>query len=133
MPNPLNLELATGLKDKVEKVYAEIVSLDELEEMSLAEVNRAKKQLDNRRKRVQLKLDGKKLEQAEQIIDNMSLILNSMTNKLLSDDVSAQDVKFLASAYSDMLKSLNNVSRLDSVDGTGTAAMLSIEVRYKGT
>lgn len=133
MPNPLNLELATGLQDRVEKVQAEIVSLDDLEEMSLEEVNRAKKQLENQRKKVQLKLDGKKLQQAGQIIDNMSLILSSMTNKLLSEDVPAQDVKFLASAYSDMLKSLNNVSRLDSVDGTGTAAMLSIEVRYKGT
>lgn len=132
MPNPLNLSLATSVQDGTEHVKAEIVSLDELEEMSLAEVNKAKKQLSEKRKRVQLKLDGKKLQQAESIIDNMSMILSAMTNKLIMDDVPAKDVSDLARAYADMLKSLNNVSRLDSVDGAGTAAMLSIEVRYKG-
>lgn len=131
LPNPLNLELSTGLQSKVERVPAEIVSIDELEEMSLAEVQRAKKQLGERRKRIQLMLDGEKLKQAKQIMSNMSLTLNAMTKKLLLDDVPANDVKALANAYSEMVKSLNNVSRLDSVDGTGKAAMLSIEVRYK--
>lgn len=131
MPNPLNLSLATSLQDRTEKVKAEIVGLDELEELSLDEVNKAKKQLDARKKRLQLQLDGKKLKQAESIMDNMGLILSSMTNKLMAEDVPAQDVKFLASAYADMLKSLNTISRLDSIDGTGKATMLSIEVRYK--
>lgn len=134
MPNPLSVSLAGGILDRgVEHVQAEIVSLDELEELSLEEVQQAKKKLSEKRKRVQLKLDGKKLDQANSIIDNMSMILSAMTNKLCMEDVPARDVSDLAKAYSDMLKSLNNVSRLDSVDGTGTAAMLSIEVRYKGT
>lgn len=131
MPNPLNLSLATSLQDRTEKVKAEIVGLDELEELSLDEVNKAKKQLDSRKKRLQLKLDGRKLKQAEKIMDNMDATLGRMEEQLVSDEMSAQDVKFLSDAYKNMLNSLNTISRLDSIDGTGKATMLSIEVKYK--
>lgn len=131
MPNSLDLSLSNTIKPKIEHVDAELVGLDELEEMTLDEVNRAKKQLSERRKRVQLKLDKNKIEQSERIMDTMSAILSTMAIKLSECDVPARDVRDLANAYSEMLKSLNMVTRLDSVDGTGRATMLSIEVRYK--
>lgn len=131
MPNPLNLSLATELNNNIEKVPAEIVSLDDLEEMSLVEVNRAKKQLSERKKRLQLQLDGRKLTQAQRIMDNMDLALDRMTECLLSPDMSPKDVQLLTDAYKNLLNSLNTISRLDSVDGTGKATMLSIEVKYK--
>lgn len=132
MPNPLNLSLASSVQERTEKVKAEIVDLDELEEMSLTEVNQAKIELEKKRQRIQLSLDGRKLEQAKNIVQNMEMILSAMATKLMSDDVPAADVKFLASAYTDMLKNLNNISRLDSVDGRGTAQMIHIEVRTQG-
>lgn len=131
MPNSLDLSLSNTIKPRIEHVDAELVGLDELEEMTLDEVNRAKKQLSERRKRVQLKLDKNKIEQSERIMDTMSAILSTMAIKLSECDVPARDVRDLANAYSEMLKSLNMVTRLDSVDGTGRATMLSIEVRYK--
>lgn len=132
MPNPLNLSLATGLQSRTEKVKAEIVSLDELEEMSLAEVNQAKKELSRRREQLSLQIDKRKLGQTKKIMDRMDSILEVMGDKLMAEDVPAQDVRHLTDAYKNMLNSLNMISRLDSADGTGNAAMLSIEVRYKG-
>lgn len=132
MSNPMNLSLSTELQTRqTEKVTAEIVDLDELEEMSLVEVNKAKKQLSEKKKRLQLQLDGRKLNQATQIMDNMDMALNRMAEGWSSDNVSAMDLKFLTEAYKNLLASLNTISRLDSIDGTGRATKLSIEVKYK--
>lgn len=132
MPNPMNLSLSTELQARqTEKVTAEIVDLDELEEMSLVEVNKAKKQLSEKKKRLQLQLDGRKLKQATQIMDNMDMVLGRMAEGWSSDNVSAMDLKFLTEAYKNLLGSLNTISRLDSIDGTGRATKLSIEVKYK--
>lgn len=130
MPNPLNLSLATGLQSRTEKVKAEIVSLDEIEEMSLSEVNRAKEQLKKRKQRLQLQIDKQKIEQQSEIMNNMMKFLNKI-GEGLDNDASAMDLKFLTDGYNNQLKALNTISRLDSIDGTGKAAMLSIEVRYK--
>lgn len=131
MPNPMSLELATSVQDRVPRVNAEIVSLDELEEMSLSEVNQAKAELKRRREQLHLQLDQRKLKQTKTIMDRMERILDVMGDKLMEVDVPTQDVKFLTDAYKTMLTSFEKISRLDSVDGTGKAAMLSIEVRYK--
>lgn len=129
MPNSLNLSLATSVQDRTEHVKAEIVSLDELEEMSLAEVNQAKVELEKRRNTLQLRLDKRKLKQAESIMDIMDGTLDAMITKLSMNDVPARDLSDLSKTYSEMLKSLNTISRLDSVDGRGTAQMIHIEVR----
>lgn len=132
MPNPLNLSLASGIQAKqAEFVNAEIVGLDQLEEMSISEVNRAKKELSKKKQRLQLQLDGRKLDQAKQIMDNMDMVLNRMAEGWSSENVSALDLKCLTEAYKNLLNSLNMISRLDSVDGTGRATKLSIEVKYK--
>lgn len=131
MPNPLNLTLAEGLSDKIEKIPAEIVEIDKLEEMSLAEVQKAKRELSERKKRLQLQVDKRKLDQTTKIIDRMDMILDRMAEGYSAKVVPAQDLRFLAAAYSDMLKNLNTISRLDSVDGGGRATKLSIEVKYK--
>ena len=131
MPNPLNLSLAADVRPNIEHVNAEIVELEELEEMSIVEVNEAKRKLGERKRRLQLQLDDRKLNQATGIMDSMTLILQKMTDNLCSAEPSAADTKFYAEAYNKMLTSLNTISRLDSIDGTGRAAMLSIEVKYK--
>lgn len=132
MPNPLNLSLASEVQPiRAEVVNAEIVSIDELEEMSISEVNRAKKELSKKKQRLQLQLDGHKLSQATKIMNNMDMVLNRMAEGWSSENVSAMDLKFLTEAYKNLLNSLNMISRLDSVDGTGRATKLSIEVKYK--
>lgn len=130
MPNPLNLSLSTEVeKENIPHVPAEIVSLDELEEMTLEDVNRAKKQLSARKQRLQLQIDDKKIKQSQEIIDKMEMILDAMTQKLLDDDIDAFAVEKLTTAYKNMLGSLNTISRLDSIDGTGRATKLVLEVR----
>lgn len=130
MPNPLNLSLSTEVeKENIPHVSAELVSLDELEEMTLDDVNRAKKQLSARKQRLQLQIDDKKIKQSREIIDKMEMILNAMTVKLTSDEIDAFAVEKLTTAYKNMLGSLNTISRLDSIDGTGRATKLVLEVR----
>lgn len=130
MPNPLNLSLSTEVeKENIPHVSAELVSLDELEEMTLEDVNRAKKQLSARKQRLQLQIDDKKIKQSQEIIEKMEMILNAMTQKLLDDDIDAFAVEKLTTAYKNMLGSLNTISRLDSIDGTGRATKLVLEVR----
>lgn len=130
MPNPLNLSLSTEVeKESIPHVSAEIVSLDELEEMTLEDVNRAKKQLSARKQRLQLQIDDKKIKQSQEIIDKMEMILDAMTRKLLDDDIDAFAIEKLTTAYKNMLGSLNTISRLDSIDGTGRATKLVLEVR----
>lgn len=130
MPNPLNLSLSTEVqKEEVPHVPAEIVSLDELEEMTLEDVNRAKKQLSARKQRLQLQIDDKKIKQSRDIIDKMEMILDAMTRKLLDDEIDAFAIEKLTTAYKNMLGSLNTISRLDSIDGTGRATKLVLEVR----
>lgn len=132
MPNPLNLSLSQEIQLKQpEKVNAEIVDVEQLEEMSLVEIQKAKAQLTERKKRLQLQLDSRKLEQAKSIMNNMDMTLNRMAEGWSSDKVSAMDLKFLTEAYKNLLNSLNLISRLDSIDGTGRATKLSIEVKYK--
>ncbi len=130
MPNPLNLSLATGLQSRTEKVKAEIVSLDDLEWMSVSEVNEAKEQLRKRKQRLQLEIDKQKMDQQSGIMTNMMKFLN-LIGQGLDNGASAMDLKLLTDGYNNQLKALNTISRLDSIDGTGKAAMLSIEVRYK--
>lgn len=130
MPNPLNLSLSTEIeKENIPHVSAEIVPLDELEEMTLEDVNRAKKQLSARKQRLQLQIDDKKIKQSQEIIDKMEMILDAMTRKLLDDDIDAFAIEKLTTAYKNMLGSLNTISRLDSIDGTGRATKLVLEVR----
>lgn len=131
MPNPLNLTLAQGVNSKIEKIPTEIVEIDRLEEMSLAEVHKAKRELSERKKRLQLQVDRSKLNQTSKIVDRMDMILDRMAEGYSAENVSAMDLKCLAAAYSDMLKNLNMISRLDSIDGGGKATKVSIEVKYK--
>lgn len=130
MPNPLNLSLSTEVqKEEVPHVPAEIVSLDELEGMTLEDVNRAKQQLAARKQKLQLQVDSRKIKQTTQIVDQMDAILDAMMEKLKADDVDAFAVEKLTNAYKNMLGSLNTISRLDSIDGTGRATKLVLEVR----
>lgn len=130
MPNPLNLSLSTEVeKENIPHVSAEIVSLDELEEMTLEDVNREKNYLSARKQHLQLQVDSWKIGQAKVIIKRMDKILDAMGEKLESDDVDATAVEKLTSSYKNMLGNLNNITRLDSIDGTGRATKLVLEVR----
>lgn len=128
MANKRELQLAESLIPEVQKVQAELLEPDVLEEMSLTEYNKQKQLLEAKRKHLFLILDGRKLEQAKRIIDSMDMILDRISEGYDKEVVSAMDLKFLADAYDKMQKSLDRISRLDSLDGDGRAARISIKI-----
>lgn len=133
MPNSLNLVLAESAKrnNETEKVSAELVSVEELEVMTLADINRAKQELSKRRQSMQFRVDDAKLKQTKKLLNIMDNTLDSMLSGYTSGEMTAKDASDLSRTYESLLKSLNMVSRLDSVDGGGRATKLSIEVKYK--
>lgn len=128
MANKRELQLAESLIPEVQKVQAELLEPDVLEGMSLTEYNEQKQLLEAKRKQLSLILDGRKLEQAKRIIDSMDMILDRISEGYDKEVVSAMDLKFLADAYDKMQKSLERISRLDSLDGDGRAARISIKI-----
>lgn len=88
-----DLELASKLELSLPKKPIEILDVDEIESMSIAEVNEAKRFLSLKRKQIQLQLDGKKLEQALKIVDITDLILEKLYNGLIDNSLSAMDSK----------------------------------------
>lgn len=131
LPKNEDLSLAQSLELETPVVEAELVEVDNLEEMSLVQFQKEKKALEIKRKNLALRLDGRKLKQAEKIMDAMDITLDRILEAYDKDVVSAQDLNFLASAYERLAKTLGTVSRLDTVDGTGKAARITLEVQYE--
>lgn len=130
MPKKRELELAESLIPNVPKMQAELVEPDVLEAMSLSEYNKQKEIIKIKRDQLRLVLDGRKLDQAEKIINNMDMILDRIAQGFDPESVSAMDLKCLADAYDKQQKSLDRISRMDSLNGEGDAAFISVEVRF---
>lgn len=128
MARKRELQLAESLLPEVQKVQAELVQPEVLEEMSLAEYNNEKKLLEAKRKHLSLVLDKKRLNQAERIMNHMEMILDRIGEGYDREIVSAMDLKFLTDSYLNMQKALERVARLDSLDEKGTAARISIKI-----
>lgn len=106
----------------------ELVEAEEIHEMSLSELKREKDLLAARRQQLMLRLDGEKLNQAMKISEAMSISIDRIIDVATNGD--AQDYKYLVEGYERLLKSLNMICRLDSVDGTGKAARLALQVDF---
>lgn len=128
---------ASDINGEIETCEAEIVSsTDELKEMSLSIQNENKKALAEMKKQVMYKLDKRKLIEAQKALTAIETIGDMFTDdEILSrvrDNINtAMDVKFLAEAQEKILKTHQNLMRLDTVDGSGTAKRISIGVRYE--
>lgn len=128
---------ASDINGEIETCEAEIVSsTDELKEMSLSIQNENKKALAEMKKQVMYKLDKRKLVEAQKALTAIETIGDMFTDdEILSrvrDNINtAMDMKFLAEAQEKILKTHQNLMRLDTVDGSGTAKRISIGVRYE--
>lgn len=130
MAKKRELALAESLIPNVQKIQAELVEPDVLEAMSISEYNRQKEIIKIKRDQLRLVLDGRKLQQAEKIINNMDMILDRISEGFDKEAVTSMDLKFLADAYDKQQKSLERISRMDSLNGEGDAALISVEVRF---
>lgn len=125
------------IQGEPEQVEAEIISdAEQFEKMSLSVQKKNKEALANLKTKVMYTLDQRKLVEAEKIfsgLENIGEVFSDpeIMQVVKSNTTTAQDLKFLADAYSKMLESQKNLMRLDSVDGTGNARKLSIGVRFE--
>lgn len=125
------------IQGEPEQVEAEIISdAEQFEKMSLSVQKKNKEALANLKTKVMYTLDQRKLVEAEKIfsgLENIGEVFSDpeIMQVVKSHTTTAQDLKFLADAYSKMLESQKNLMRLDSVDGAGNARKLSIGVRFE--
>lgn len=115
----------------------ELVSIENVEAMSMSEVLSAKQELAARRQAVMLKLDGRRLKQATQVMDVMDVVLGRMKEQYSFDEegemtgMSAMDFKLYSDAYKNLAGTLDKVARLDSVDTGGKSTRISLKIEYE--
>ena len=125
------------IQGDAEHVEAEIITdADQFEKMSLSLQKKNKEALANLKSRVMISLDERKLVEAQKILKGLENLGDIFSDAEILEAVkknvsSAQDIKFLADAYSKLLESQRNLMRLDSVDGQGTPRKLAIGVRFE--
>lgn len=125
------------IEGEAEHVEAEIITdADQFEKMSLSLQKKNKEALANLKSRVMISLDERKLVEAQKILKGLENLGDIFSDAKILEAVkknvsSAQDIKFLADAYSKLLESQRNLMRLDSVDAVGNAKKFSIGVRYE--
>lgn len=106
----------------------ELVKAEEIHEMSLSELKREKDLLAARRQQLMLRLDGEKLNQALRINEAMNVAIGKVIEAAEKDN--AQDFKYFMEGYERLVKCSSMITRLDSVDGTGKAARLALQVDF---
>ena len=112
-----------------------VTDIDDLPEVSKVLEQEQKVYLDTMRKKVRTMIDGKKLTQAVCAIksmENMMAILSDdeMMVRVRQNVSTPMDLKFLAEAYEKIGKQLQNLTRLDTVDGAGTGAKVALAVQF---
>lgn len=108
---------------------------NELTTLSIAQEKKIKDALAHTKKVMSLQLDGRKLRQAEMLYDsieqNLSIISDrEVFNRVKENIKKAEDFKFIMEAVDRQYKMLQNLLRLDSVDGQGTSARIAVAVDF---
>lgn len=135
---PKELELAEMIQEsaELESEEVELVPVEQVEVMSMTQLQEEKQKLAARRNEVMLKLDGRRLDQSIKVMDAMDVALANMMNNFTFDEdgnpvqMTAMDFKFYSDAYKNLANSLNVVSRLDTVDTGGKAGRINIKIEY---
>ena len=112
-----------------------VTDISDLPEVSKVLEQEQKVYLDTMRKKVRTMIDGKKLTQAVCAIksmENMMAILSDdeMMIRVRENVSTPMDLKFLAEAYEKVAKQVQNLTRLDTVDGAGTGAKVALAVQF---
>ncbi len=137
-PKIKDATLDTLIKESVEAedTQVEIVPIEDVEIMSMSQMQHEKQLLAAKRDQVMLKLDGRRLDQSTKIMDAMDVALNNMISSVTYDEegntvpLSAMDFNFYSTAYKNLSSAFNIVSRLDSVDNTGKAGRVSLKIEF---
>ena len=115
-----------------------VLDIDDIPEVSKAHEQATKKYLSAERTRVQTLIDGKKLPQAIALItatETGSTVLSDIDviesiRRTLIETGDAKSYKLFAEAQAIMLKQTQNLTRLDTVDGSGTSAKAALAIKF---
>ena len=126
--------LAT-LSDVEDGEFDLVADIDDLPEVSKVLEQEQKVYLDTMRKKVRTMIDGKKLTQAVCAIKSMENMMAVLSDEEMMERVkenvnTPMDLKFLAEAYEKVAKQVQNLTRLDTVDGAGTGAKVALAVQF---
>lgn len=121
--NDNNLQLSQSLQPKSNKAW-ELLDVDNLENQTIEQFKEQKNKLAAMRQQVSFYVDGKKLEQSLKVIDAMDGILDQIVDPLTEP----KEKGTLTRALRDMTAVLSSLSRLDTIDGYGTAKRITIDL-----
>lgn len=114
----------------IPKVPVELVETSEVEEMSLADLNRRKAELKAKHEQVMLMVDSKKSEQVAKLVTLMGNTLDQMSAIIFSGEPDSKAYKNFSDAYDRLARNLNTLSRIDTnCNGEFTEIHLTIERR----
>lgn len=135
-PKKKELELFEMVQESadLEKQEVELVSVEEVEIMSMTQLHQEKAELEKLLERTKLKIDKARIQQAVKIIEAMDSALDKMIGYYDKNgnlvEITPLDFKLLTEGYKNLMNSYNLVTRLDSVDTGGKAGRLSLKIEF---
>lgn len=109
-----------------------VTDVEEIKEMTLSMKKENEKQLANLRNNVLLKLDKRKMVEVEAISDIMDSILDTMLSNIVDiKPETALDIKLMSEAYAKLADARQKATRLDTINGDGTAGKVKLAVRFE--
>lgn len=109
-----------------------VTDVEEIKEMTLSMKKENEKQLANLRNNVLLKLDKRKMVEVETISDIMDSILDTMLSNIVDiKPETALDIKLMSEAYAKLADARQKATRLDTINGDGTAGKVKLAVRFE--
>lgn len=111
-----------------------VTDVEEIKEMTLSMKKENEKQLANLRNNVLLKLDKRKMVEVEAISDIMDSILDTMLSNIVDiKPETALDIKLMSEAYAKLADARQKATRLDTINGDGTAGKVKLAVRFESS
>ena len=115
-----------------------VLDIDNIPEVSKSLEQETKRYLTAERNRIQTIVDGKKLPQALALIDATELVTVALNDvnvvqairQKMIETGDAKAYKMMAEAQAIMLKQTQNLTRLDTVDGSGTSAKAALAIKF---
>jgi hypothetical protein len=112
-----------------------VVNIDDIPEITKVMKQEQKLVLEKKRDYVRNMIDNKKVKQATHAIESMDTIMEFLGNRekmlvILESAKTPMDLKFIAEAYEKIGKQLQSLTRLDTVDGSGTSARAALAIRF---
>ena len=111
-----------------------VTDVEEIKEMTLSMKKENEKQLANLRNNVLLKLDKRKMVEVKTISDIMDSILDTMLSNIVDiKPETALDIKLMSEAYAKLADARQKATRLDTINGDGTAGKVKLAVRFESS